>query len=147
MSEERKKLEEILSDPEKLEKLEKLLENVEKLERALDGISPLLDRLELYQESGMIDEFLGVIFGILSLQRGFLKEEHVKAMAELIQAFAFVGSPECMEEIAESVEKEEKLGLTGLFGKLRDPDVQRGLGLVMNLLKALGGCSTRHKIR
>jgi len=39
--------------------------------------------------------------------------------------------------------KSKPRGLTGLMGALRDPDVQKGLGFIIDLAKALGGCLNR----
>ncbi len=36
--------------------------------------------------------------------------------------------------------KAKPRGLTGLMGALRDPDVQKGLGFLIDLAKALGSC-------
>ena len=36
--------------------------------------------------------------------------------------------------------KAKPRGLTGLMGALRDPDVQKGLGFLIDLAKALGAC-------
>ena len=36
--------------------------------------------------------------------------------------------------------KANKMGMFGLLGALRDPDVQKGLGFVMMLLKNIGTC-------
>lgn len=36
--------------------------------------------------------------------------------------------------------KAKKVGLFGLMGALRDPDVQKGLGFIIALAKNLGGC-------
>lgn len=41
--------------------------------------------------------------------------------------------------------KAKPRGLTGLMGALRDPDVQKGLGFIMDLAKALGGCLNKGK--
>jgi len=40
-------------------------------------------------------------------------------------------------------EKAEKVGMLGLMGALRDPDVQKGLGFIIALAKNLGGCLNR----
>ncbi|MCE4627619.1 MAG: DUF1641 domain-containing protein [Desulfurococcales archaeon] len=36
--------------------------------------------------------------------------------------------------------KTKKVGLTGLMGALRDPDVQKGLGFLIGMAKNLGAC-------
>lgn len=37
----------------------------------------------------------------------------------------------------------KKVGLTGLMGALRDPDVQKGLGFLIGIAKNLGACLRR----
>ncbi len=139
------KLEEILSDSKKVEKLEKLLENADKLEDFLNRMDGLLSKLELFSEAGMLDDLYGLLFTLMALQRGFVKEEMIKSMASLVGALSFIGAPECLEKLAEAVEKEDKVTLTGMLGRLRDPDVQRGLAIVFNALKAIGQCSNECK--
>ncbi|MEM3929411.1 MAG: DUF1641 domain-containing protein, partial [Candidatus Korarchaeum sp.] len=41
----------------------------------------------------------------------------------------------------------EKLGLLGIIRKLRDPDVQRGIAIAMDLLKVLGKCNRECQAR
>ncbi|GEM_PF-1278882 len=136
------KLSEILSDPDKVKKLEKLLDNADKLEKYLDRMDALLSKLELFSEAGMLDDLYGVLFSLVALQRGFLKEETVRAIAELMGSASFLGAPECLEKIAEAVEKEDRVTLTGMLSRLRDPDIQRGLAIVFNSLKAIGSCAS-----
>ncbi len=128
------KIDELLSNPENAKKLETLLER-------LDSLNYILERLELFIGSGMIDELFGIFFSIMAFERAFMKEEAMRGLSELLGRFAFLVSPNCMEEISRALDKEEKLGITGLLGKLRDPEVQRGLGVVMNILKVVGKCA------
>ncbi len=140
-----KRLEDVLSDPQKVEKLEKLIENSERLEKFLDRMDALLSRLELFSEAGLLDDLYGVLFTLMALQRGFVKEETIKAVAELLGSTSFLGAPECLEKLAEAIEKEDRVTLTGMISRLRDPDVQRGLAILMNSLKAIGSCATECK--
>ncbi len=140
-----KKLDEVLSDPQKVEKLEKLLENADKLEDFLGRMDKLLSKLELFSEAGMLDDLYGVLFTLMALQRGFVKEETIRAVAELMGSASFLGAPDCLEKIAQAIEKEDRVTLTGMLGRLRDPDVQRGLAIVFNSLKAIGNCAEQCK--
>ncbi len=140
-----KRLEDVLSDPQKVEKLEKLIDNSEKLEKFLDRMDALLSKLELFSEAGLLDDLYGVLFTLMALQRGFVKEETIKAVAELLGSTSFLGAPECLEKLAEAIEKEDRVTLTGMISRLRDPDIQRGLAILMNSLKAIGSCATECK--
>ncbi len=139
------KLEDLLSDPKKVERLEKLLDNADRLEEFLNKMDKLLSRLELFTEAGMLDDLYGLLFTLMALQRGFVKEETVKAIAELIGSASFLGAPECLEKLADAIEKEDRVTLTGMLSRLRDPDVQRGLAIVFNSLKVIGQCAEECK--
>ncbi|MCD6245169.1 MAG: DUF1641 domain-containing protein [Candidatus Korarchaeota archaeon] len=89
----------------------------------------------------MLDNLFGISFSIMAFERAFMKEEAMRGLSELLGRFTFLISPTCMEEISKALDKEERLGLIGLLGKLRDPEVQRGLGVAMNILKVLGKCA------
>ncbi len=131
----------ILSDEEKVEKLNKLLDNADKLDDFLAKAGKLLDRLELFSEAGLLDDLLGLLFALVALQRGFIKEEAVQAIAELIQAGGFIAAPECLKTFAKSIEKEDRIVPTSIMERLSDPDFQRGLGIVFNALTAIGKCA------
>nr|HDO80130.1 DUF1641 domain-containing protein [Candidatus Bathyarchaeota archaeon] len=42
-------------------------------------------------------------------------------------------------------EKPKRIGLLGLLGELRDPDVQRGMGVLIELLKAIGKAAEKQQ--
>ncbi|MCS7103044.1 MAG: DUF1641 domain-containing protein, partial [Candidatus Korarchaeum sp.] len=121
-----KYLEEVFSDEKNVEKLKVFLDKI-------DNLNYLLDRLELFIGSGMVDELLGILFSLMALERAFMKEEIIGELAELSGRLTFLISPRCMSELREALDSEERLGLLGLIRKLRDPDVQRGLAIVMDL--------------
>ncbi len=133
-SEKANSVEELLSDPENIKKLKALLER-------LDSLNYLLERLDLFIGAGMLDEAFGTFFSIMAFERAFMKEESLQKLSELLGRLVFLTSPKCMEDFSEVLDKEEKVGLIGLLSKLRDPEVQRGLGIVMNALKVLGRCA------
>lgn len=140
MSEGKLKLEELLSDERNLEKLKTFLDKV-------DNLNYLLDRLELFIGSGMIDELLGALFSLMALERAFMKEEMIEELAELSGRLSFLISPRCISEFRETLDSKEKLGLLGIIRKLRDPDVQRGLAIAMDILKVLGKCNKECQAR
>ncbi|MEM0192905.1 MAG: DUF1641 domain-containing protein [Candidatus Korarchaeum sp.] len=140
MGEGKLKLEDLLSDERNLEKLKAFLDKV-------DNLNYLLDRLELFIGSGMVDELLGALFSFMALERAFMKEEMIEELAELSGRLAFLISPKCMSELREALDSGEKLGLLGIIRKLRDPDVQRGIAIAMDLLKVLGKCNRECQAR
>ncbi len=129
-------------DSDKVEKLNKLLDNADRLEEFLERTGKLLEKLELFSEAGLLDDLLGLVFGLVALQRGFVKEEAVKAIAELMQATGFVMAPECLKTIAQYVEKKERVVPTALMEKLSDADFQRGLAILLNAVTAIGKCAS-----
>jgi uncharacterized protein YjgD (DUF1641 family) len=128
------KLEEIFSDEKNVEKFKQFIEK-------LDNLNYILDRLELFLGSGMIDELLGMLFSLMALERAFMKEEMIEELSELSARLTFLISPKCMSELREAFDSKESLGLIGLVRKMRDPDVQRGLAIVMDILKVIGKCN------
>lgn len=135
-----KGLEEIFSDEKNVEKLKSFMEKI-------DNLNYLLDRLELFLGSGMIDELLGMLFSLMALERAFMKEEMIQEFSELAGRFTFFISPKCMAELREVLDSDEKLGILGLMRKMSDPEVQRGLAIVMNFLKVLGKCNMECQAR
>ncbi|MDK2372791.1 MAG: DUF1641 domain-containing protein [Candidatus Korarchaeota archaeon] len=129
-------------DEKRIEKLDKLLDNADRLIDTLSRMEKLLDKLELFSEAGLLDDLLGLVFGLVALQRGFIKEEAVKAVAELMQAAGFVMAPECLKTVAEYVEKKERVVPTALMERMSDPDFQRGLAILLNAVTAIGKCAS-----
>ncbi len=128
------KLEEIFSDEKSVEKFKQFVDK-------LDNLNYILDRLELFLGSGMVDELLGILFSLMALERAFMKEEMIEELSELAARLTFLISPKCISELREALDSKESLGLLGLLKKMRDPDVQRGLAIVMDFLKVIGKCN------
>lgn len=135
-----KGLEEIFSDEKNVEKLKSFMEKI-------DNLNYLLDRLELFLGSGMVDELLGMLFSLMALERAFMKEEMIQELSELAGRLTFLISPRCMAELRETLDSNERLGFLGLMRKLRDPDVQRGLAIMMDIIKVLGKCNAECQAR
>jgi len=128
------KLEEIFQDEKSVEKFKQFVDK-------LDNLNYILDRLELFLGSGMVDELLGILFSLMALERAFMKEEMIEELSELAARLTFLISPKCISELREALDSKESLGLLGLLKKMRDPDVQRGLAIVMDFLKVIGKCN------
>ncbi|MGY0288802.1 MAG: DUF1641 domain-containing protein [Candidatus Methanodesulfokora washburnensis] len=135
-----KVLDEIFSDEKNVERFKQFIGK-------LDNLNYMLDRLELFLGSGMVDELLGMIFSLMALERAFMKEEMTEELSELAARFTFFVSPKCMSELRKALDSRESLGILGLLKKLRDPDVQRGLAIVMDILKIIGKCNKECQMR
>lgn len=48
---------------------------------------------------------------------------------------------DCLTHAIAAAETNKQVGLMGLLSALRDPDVQRGLGFFISVLKGLGQCA------
>lgn len=129
-------LETVLADvAEHSESVERLLETVETLERS--GIFDLLQVVGVRDEGSseqayeVFAEDPGNLRTVqnLSLLAGGLSRIDPDVLAATLDGSALDG-----EDLADPPE----LGLVGILRQLRDPDVQRGLGMVFLLLKQLG---------
>ncbi|MEB2837232.1 MAG: DUF1641 domain-containing protein [Desulfurococcales archaeon] len=108
----------ILSEPGAAEALEKLVRVAVKLDEA--GV---LDLLEALADGRLIREFL----------EAALSGGAIRVLDQLNDIVKEIG------EVADAIVAEPRpVGLSGLLRALRDPEVQRGLGRLIALLRALG---------
>lgn len=132
MVEEIKSVKEVLT-PERAEALEKTLDL---LVRAKD--MGLLDAANDVLEPEVLGGLAKVILspGLLSLL------DRLDEITEILARIDYDSLKENLELVntaLASVPKEAKpVGLGGLLGALRDPDVQKGLGFMIEFLRALG---------
>ncbi|WP_460024263.1 helical membrane plugin domain-containing protein [Infirmifilum sp. SLHALR2] len=119
--------------PEQAEALNKALEVLVRANELglLDTVKDLLD-----------PEFIGRLSSLL-LTPGTLKLlDHIDDILELLGSVDYEALKEkapVLVEALKSLPKEpQPIGLLGLLKALSDPEVQRGLGVVLELLKALG---------
>ena len=123
---------------------EKLLNEVAELKRMVEELShtflpvkPIVEKLP----DLMVDiEVFKLIAPIASLL-------YVLDAADMnaLQAAAHGGiicTSKALRKVAE--DGAPKIGLTGLISALRDPEVQRGLGILITLLKSVGSCMDEH---
>ena len=77
-----------------------------------------------------------------------LSDEDIENLAEVTANLAKIAKPELVS-IAESVTETlttaepKKVGTFGMFSAMRDEKVQKGLGLTLELLKALGDAADK----
>ena len=56
-----------------------------------------------------------------------------------------VAKVDCLTHAVAAADADKQVGLMGLLAALRDPDVQRGLGFFISVLKNLGTCLAAKK--
>ncbi|WP_018258916.1 DUF1641 domain-containing protein [Halomicrobium katesii] len=114
-----------------------------------DELQDALDTLLALQESGTLDE-LAELAEVGSLATAALDDEMVRSLAgtgaglgEVAQTATDDDTRDGIETLLDSVGKAEqepadRVGLLGLLRRLREPDVQYGLGYLLALLGAIG---------
>ncbi len=134
------------------EKVDEVLtgERVAALERALDLLVKLdemgvLETLDEVLEPEVIEYLMRYLMhpGLL---RAADRLDIVFDALGRIDIEAAAGQAELLNKALKSVPKEAKpVGLGGLLSALRDPDVQRGLGFLVEFLRNLGKELTKEK--
>ncbi len=92
--------------------------------------------LEAVQNDTSISRLIALVGGVMEATRRVdgAKMAYMKTNTEETVHCAFEGLA------STDPVKANKMGMFGLLGALRDPDVQKGLGFVMMLLKNIGAC-------
>ena len=156
-----------VTEPEVIERLSKLLLNAGTLrlmdhldrllttlgeldEDAIEGFEKIIRILKNLNRMGILDTLESVltpeIIGSLSrylMSGGLLRLlDGLETLSEALGELEFERIREAMPLVRGALEgipeRAERVGLLGLLGKLRDKDIQRGLGVVMEILKAVG---------
>jgi uncharacterized protein YjgD (DUF1641 family) len=135
------------------EELFELLENVGEHRDALEGLAETAEALE---GSGMLDLLEVVATRDAStneqLYDAFVEDEGKLRLVQNLTLLTSVASRVDPDSLAHGLEalsgddglaavadeRPPRVGPVGAFKRLRDPDVQRGLGLVFELLEAVG---------
>lgn len=123
----------LVLEGELVEKLSKTLER-------LEALNPLLEKLVWMRENGVLDDLLNVLAELVIVQRGVVNEEFVREVSTLLALIAPLMTSECLDEYSKSFREEGKIGVLKLLSSLRDPDIQRGLAIVLGFLRSLGRC-------
>jgi len=127
------------------EKLEEIL-----TEERLDALKKSLDILVKANELGIISTLNNILEPeVLDRAINFIMSPWLLILADrLNEIMEILGrvdyesvkeNVDLINDVLQSVPKEAKpVGLVGLLGALRDPDVQKGLGFAIGFLKGLG---------
>ena len=126
------KLDEILTE-DKLEALDKTLQLLSKLNKLgiLDTVTDILDPETIKR------------IAILIINPSTLRIlDRIDQLTEIIGKIDYDTLQERINIINEALksipEKPKQIGTLGLLGELRNPDVQKGIGVMIELLKAIG---------
>ncbi len=156
-----------VTEPEVIERLSTLLLNTGTL-RLMDHLDRLLMTLGELDEDAIegLEKIIRILktlnkIGILDILESVLTPEIIGSLARYLMSGGLLRLVDGLETLTEALgelefekigeamplvkgalegipEKAERVGLLGLLGKLRDRDIQRGLGVVMEILKAVG---------
>ncbi|MEL9991594.1 MAG: DUF1641 domain-containing protein [Thermoproteus sp.] len=130
-----------LADPEKQEALAALLENI----HVVKDFVLLLSELK---NTGLLDLMTGglaaakAVAGDLVTSRDFA-ETAAKLLEVASSISTAVSNPaniSCLSKAVAGSDASKPVGIYGLIQALQDPDVQRGLGYLLSIVKNLGAC-------
>ncbi|AET33237.1 DUF1641 domain-containing protein [Pyrobaculum ferrireducens] len=139
---------------EKVEKLIELLQQ-DKVQDALisivqniDVVKELVNTLYDFKRSGVLDDLLNAAASLRFFTEGLLTREFIERVAKLQEVALIAGSNlamdsskiDCLTYALATAEDAKPVGLFGLLNALRDPEVQKGLGFLIAVLKKLGSC-------
>jgi uncharacterized protein YjgD (DUF1641 family) len=139
---------------EKLDKLLYLLQD----EKTLDALTALVQRADILKElvntlydfkrSGVLDDLLNVATSLRFFTEGLLTRDFVEKVGKLQDVALTAGTNlamdsskvDCLTYALAAADDAKPVGLFGLLSALRDPEVQKGLGFLIAVLKKLGSC-------
>jgi uncharacterized protein YjgD (DUF1641 family) len=139
---------------EKMEKLIELLQQ-DKVQDALisimqniEVIKELVNTLYDFKRSGVLDDLLNAAASLRFFTEGILTREFMERVAKLQEVALITVSNlamdsskiDCLTYALAAADDAKPVGLFGLLNALRDPEVQRGLGFLIAVLKKLGSC-------
>ncbi|MEM0139932.1 MAG: DUF1641 domain-containing protein [Ferroplasma sp.] len=132
-----------LSKPENMDALNKIID-------MLPAISQGLESLDTLKKNGVLESLQGLAYLASSFQ-SILDDEMIAGIGSLANSFlgllSATGSPALMssldrvsDELASGeLGKDIKVkGTFSLLNQLKDPEIQRGLSIMLGLLKTLG---------
>lgn len=139
------------------EKLNKLLDLLQD-ERTFDALIAVVQRADILKElvntlydfkrSGVLDDLLNAAATLRFFTEGILTRDFVEKMGKLQEVALIAGTNlamdsskvDCLTYALAAADDAKPVGLFGLLSALRDPEVQRGLGYLIAVLKKLGSC-------
>jgi uncharacterized protein YjgD (DUF1641 family) len=139
------------------EKLNKLLDLLQD-EKTLDALTALAQRADILKElvntlydfkrSGVLDDLLNAAASLRFFTEGLLTRDFMEKVAKLQEVALIAGTNlamdtskiDCLTYAIAAADDAKPVGLFGLLSALRDPEVQKGLGFLIAVLKKLGSC-------
>jgi uncharacterized protein YjgD (DUF1641 family) len=139
------------------EKLNKLLDRLQE-EKTVDALIAILEHMDVIKElvntlfefkrSGVLDDLLNAAATLRFLTEGLLTRDFIEKVAKLQEVALVAGTNlamdtskiDCLTYALAAAEDAKPVGLFGLLSALRDPEVQKGLGFLIAVLKKLGSC-------
>jgi len=139
------------------EKLNKLLDRLQE-EKTVDALSAIVDHIDVIKElvntlfefkrSGVLDDLLNAAASLRFLTEGLLTRDFMERVGKLQEVALVAGTNlaidtskiDCLTYALAAADDARPVGLFGLVSALRDPDVQKGLGFLIAVLKKLGSC-------
>ncbi|MGC9169340.1 MAG: DUF1641 domain-containing protein [Thermoproteus sp.] len=130
-----------LADPQKQEALAVLLENI-------DAVKDLVIFLSELRNSGVLELLAAGIAAAKALSADLITSrdfaEKFAKLMELASAASVAASNTegiaCISKAMSGAGASRPIGIYGLLQALQDPDVQRGLGYIVSMVKMLGSC-------
>jgi uncharacterized protein YjgD (DUF1641 family) len=139
------------------EKLNKLLDRLQE-EKTVDALIAILEHIDVIKElvntlfefkrSGVLDDLLNAAATLRFLTEGLLTRDFIEKVAKLQEVALVAGTNlamdtskiDCLTYAIAAADDAKPVGLFGLLSALRDPEVQKGLGFLIAVLKKLGSC-------
>jgi len=139
---------------EKLNKLLDLLQDAKTFDaltaviQRADILKELVNTLYDFKRSGVLDDLLNAAATLRFFTEGLLTRDFVEKMGKLQEVALIAGTNlamdsskvDCLTYALAVADDAKPIGLFGLLSALRDPEVQRGLGYLIAVLKKLGSC-------
>jgi uncharacterized protein YjgD (DUF1641 family) len=138
------------------EKLNKLLDRLQE-EKTVEALIAIVERIDVIKElvnilfefkrSGVLDDLLNAAASLRFLTEGLLTRDFMERVAKLQEVALVAGTNLAMDTskidrltYAIAAADDAKPVPFGLLSALRDPEVQKGLGFLIAVLKKLGSC-------
>jgi uncharacterized protein YjgD (DUF1641 family) len=132
-----------LADPESRKALESLIDNIGTISRSVEWIKTL-------EETGMAESLQGIVYLIANV-RGVLTDDMLNGISAILNSslemLSKISDPQVVDGLVALLDgissgrlsSEPKVhGTFSLLGELKDPEVEAGLAVAINILKGLG---------
>jgi len=132
-----------LSDPESRKAIESLIDNVGTISRTAEWIRTL-------EETGMAESLQGIAYLIANM-RGVLTDDMLNGVSAILNSsleiLSRISDPQVVDGVIALLDgissgrlsTEPRVhGTFSLLGELKDPEVEAGLAVAINILKGLG---------